>query len=188
MVPEPIRDDEELERLAAMQLRDSLVRGLGVSEHLHASLKDESTQRITTPSSVLRSTSFNRSAQSNFFSHIFHPTHGDIIQTGSFSTHQHPYSSTLDKVQPFLTGGASLPSNTKTSPGTLPTNPRITHFKKRHHMHNSSHSLNSLCYKSPPVADEYRYKNNYAVGDVPLITYHCILGLHKNSMLAQAHN
>ncbi len=31
-----IRDEEELERLAGLQLRDSLVRSLGVSEQLHA--------------------------------------------------------------------------------------------------------------------------------------------------------
>lgn len=37
--PQVIRDDEELERLAGMQLRDSLVRGLGVSNQLHASLR-----------------------------------------------------------------------------------------------------------------------------------------------------
>lgn len=34
-----IRDEEELERLAGLQLRDSLVRGLKVSEQLQASLK-----------------------------------------------------------------------------------------------------------------------------------------------------
>lgn len=36
--PQAIREDEELERLAGMQLRDSLVRGLGVTEQLQASL------------------------------------------------------------------------------------------------------------------------------------------------------
>ncbi len=39
ITPLAIRDEEELERLAGLQLRDSLVRGLGVSEHLQASLK-----------------------------------------------------------------------------------------------------------------------------------------------------
>ena len=34
-----IRDEEELERLAGLQLRDSLVRGLKVSEQIQASLK-----------------------------------------------------------------------------------------------------------------------------------------------------
>ncbi len=36
VAPLVIRDEEELERLAGLQLRDNLIRGLGVSEHLHA--------------------------------------------------------------------------------------------------------------------------------------------------------
>lgn len=39
VAPLSIRDEEELERLAGLQLRDSLVRGLRVSEQLQASLK-----------------------------------------------------------------------------------------------------------------------------------------------------
>ena len=44
--PQRIRDDEELERLTGMQLRDSLVRSLGVSEQLQValSLEDEAAE------------------------------------------------------------------------------------------------------------------------------------------------
>ena len=39
MAPQSIRDEDELERLAGLQLRDSLVRGMGVSEQLKAVLE-----------------------------------------------------------------------------------------------------------------------------------------------------
>ena len=37
--PQVIRDEEELQRLAGLQLRDNLVRGLGVSEQLQVALE-----------------------------------------------------------------------------------------------------------------------------------------------------
>ena len=49
--PVHISEKEELERLAGLELRDSLVRGLGVGEHLHVSLDQKTTPSTTRPPS-----------------------------------------------------------------------------------------------------------------------------------------
>ena len=48
-----IRDDEELERLAGLQLRESLVKGLRISEHLQASLKSNHIARSISATDAL---------------------------------------------------------------------------------------------------------------------------------------
>lgn len=48
-----IRDDEELERLAGLQLRESLVKGLRISEHLQASLRSNHIARSISATDAL---------------------------------------------------------------------------------------------------------------------------------------
>ena len=47
--PEAIHDEEELERLAGLQLRDNLVRGMGVSEQVRVVLESQPGSRAETP-------------------------------------------------------------------------------------------------------------------------------------------
>ena len=48
-IPQNIEDEEELERLAGLQLRDSIVRGMGVSEHFRTMLESQPSSRVQTP-------------------------------------------------------------------------------------------------------------------------------------------
>ena len=45
-----IQEEEELERLAGLQLRESLVRGMGVSEQVRVALESQPSSRAVTPS------------------------------------------------------------------------------------------------------------------------------------------
>ena len=90
MSPQAIRDEEELERLAGLQLRDSLVRGLGVSEQLQAVLDTDPTPSTTRAPSAL---SIKDSTTSNplfYTSHIYHQDSGidDSLSGASSSTEQ----------------------------------------------------------------------------------------------------
>lgn len=48
-IPQNIEDEEELERLAGLQLRDSIVRGMGVSEHFRTMLESRPSSHVQTP-------------------------------------------------------------------------------------------------------------------------------------------
>ena len=66
--PQVIRDEEELQRLAGLQLRDNLVRGLGVSEQLQVAL--ETSERPGSSAAP---------AQPQFFTHtVYHDSGVDV--------------------------------------------------------------------------------------------------------------
>ena len=47
--PQNISEEEELQRLAGLQIRESLIRGMGVSEQLRTMLESQPSSRIQTP-------------------------------------------------------------------------------------------------------------------------------------------
>lgn len=74
--PQAIKDEEELERLAALQSRDSLIRGLGVSEQLQAILDTDSAQTDIRAPSVASQYSTAISKPLLYTSQSYHPDSG----------------------------------------------------------------------------------------------------------------
>ena len=70
--PLRISDEEELERLAGLHLRDSLVRGLGVSEQLQVSLDQMSSSRPPSEMPSAPVPQLHPQAGPMFFTHIVH--------------------------------------------------------------------------------------------------------------------
>ena len=93
--PLRISDEEELERLAGLQLRDSLVRGLGVSEQLQISLDQMSSSR---PPSTMPSDPAPRphpQAGPMFFTHVVHNKQNDSGVDESHSSSSLPSESNV---------------------------------------------------------------------------------------------
>lgn len=76
-----IRDDEELERLAGLQLRESLVKGLRISEHLQASLRSNHIARSISATDAL--------TRPDLFSCKYHEQCSEL-EGGSYSLKQTP--------------------------------------------------------------------------------------------------
>ena len=47
--PQNINDEEELQRLASLQVRETIIRGMGMSEQLRTMLESQPSSRIQTP-------------------------------------------------------------------------------------------------------------------------------------------
>lgn len=128
VTPQYIKDEEELERLASLQLRDSLVRGLGVSEQLQAVLDSETTPNDTRAPSVISRES-SAAPKSLFFTNtVYHHRDSgiDISTSGSSLPVDHQY--TVDS--------RNLSSTTATQLHTLPGAPY-------HHLNYSNSKTNS---------------------------------------------
>ena len=108
--PQKIRDDEELQRLAGLQLRDSLVRGLGVSEQLQSILDDRDSERADTAMSTRPQSTNSNPAKSLFFTNtVFHDSGvGTSLSHSSFpSEHSHTYGTTDSTLLHTLPGSTS---------------------------------------------------------------------------------
>ena len=53
--PQNINDEEELQRLASLQIRETIIRGMGMSEQLRTMLESQPSSRIQTPLPLNRS-------------------------------------------------------------------------------------------------------------------------------------
>ena len=115
MVPQYIKDEEELERLASLQLRDSLVRGLGVSEQLQAALDSETTPNDTRAPSVISRES-SAAPKSLFFTNSFYHHRDSCIDMSTSG-------SSLPTDHQYTVGSHSTSSTTATQPHTLPGAP-----------------------------------------------------------------
>ena len=84
--PQNISEEEELQRLAGLQIRESLIRGMGVSEQLRTMLESQPSSRIQTPLPSKEGAPNPHQGESNqFFSQAFvqesHRTCGDPDST-----------------------------------------------------------------------------------------------------------
>ncbi len=89
VAPQSIREEDELERLAGLQLRDSLVRGMGVSEQLQAVL-----------ASGTAATSYDTRELS-----IISRGSSVVSKSVFYSSHSYPHDSGIEE----STSGVSLP-------------------------------------------------------------------------------
>ena len=70
--PQNISEEEELQRLAGLQVRESLIRGMGVSEQLRTMLESQPSSRIQTPLPPKEGAPNPHQGESNqFFSQAF---------------------------------------------------------------------------------------------------------------------
>lgn len=165
--PLHISDEEELERLAGLQLRDSLVRGLGVGEQIQVSLDQLSTSRP--PSTLIPSSSTTQSANPPpmFFTHVVHRDRSD---SGVGVSHS---SSSLPSENNIL---SSVTNSVDSSPlHSLPgAGPRAvgrgSHATTTHHLlrpTRRSHSHSSGCGQQPAPVNSLSaayHRPTYAFG------------------------
>lgn len=152
VTPQIIREEDELERLAGMQLRDSLVRGLGVSDQLQASLNTGTRCHLT------QSTSFtdpcHQQATPNLFTSRYLVSHE---QTTGMShsvpvTHHTPIDHEqrllgTTKTTPLhtLPGTVSMVKLNECTPLTQNTKPQQNHWStSKHTLHKRYQARNSI--------------------------------------------
>ena len=157
--PLHISEEEELERLAGLQLRDSLVRGLGVGEHLQVSLDQMTTPSATRPPSSMcpctnydndddrpsTATQHQQAAPPAFFTHVVYQDHSDSDIDASQSGSSLPTENTAITSVTNSTDSTPLHSLPGAGPGRPPERggPGIhsnSHHLLHHHHANRSHS------------------------------------------------
>ena len=118
--PLHISEEEELERLAGLQLRDSLVRGLGVGEHLQVSL-----DQMTTPSAIRPPSSMcpcTNATNNNYYDSDDRPAmQHQQAAPSAFFTHV-VYRDRIDSDIDTSQSGSSLPTETENTVVTSVTN------------------------------------------------------------------
>lgn len=164
--PQTIREEDELERLAGMQLRDSLVRGLGLSDQLQVTLKNGFCSHF------IQSEAGAQPPKSNLFTcryHLDHEQNPGAATTSSLSVKHHTPS---EHEQRLLGMARATPLHSL--PGTLstvkmnessalgqpqqqnhwPTSKHTLH--QRRQAHTSVQSLSATYYKPSPTGT-HRY-------------------------------
>lgn len=118
--PLHISEEEELERLAGLQLRDSLVRGLGVGEHLQVSLDQMTTPSATRPPSSMCPCT---NATNYYYDSDDRPAmqHQQAAAPSAFFTHV-VYRDHIDPDINASQSGSSLPNETENTVITSVTN------------------------------------------------------------------
>ena len=158
VVPQSFTDEEELERLAGLQQRDSLVRGLGVSEQLQSMISSESKPSSRAPSALPLESSHNSTAPFSagyFTEQLYGNPSIDAVYSRSSA------SSELIASEPHI-----LMTSTDATPLTTMPGLMFHHLSSRRPQHSYTNAASKYMYQattSHSAGFKYTHGNRYVL-------------------------